>query len=307
MSIRLNYYGGAVQEDRMIADKLRSLKKSLKAAYQAETAGLPNGDFKCLINPNKLTMELDDKILSIPFKDIPVEGQEELDISLKVGDVIEWKETGTHWILYQRYLQENAYYRFAMRQCDTEIQFPDGTKAWAYVKGPDEKGIDWTKTKHLIFNNLNYTLEIYISKTTETLELLQRFTKIKMYDRNWEVQAKDDITTEGIIVVYLKEDYENKWAQDEVEEELPAPASATIQAFPHIEGPQEVYPYDIIEYQIIGAANGEWGLSNKRARILSQNESSVKIEITTGKSGDVSLIYRGYGSDIIHNISILSL
>jgi hypothetical protein len=35
-----------------------------------------------------------------------------------------------------------------------------------------------------------------------------------MYDRNWEVQAKDDITTEGIIVVYVKEDYENKWAQD---------------------------------------------------------------------------------------------
>jgi hypothetical protein len=61
-------------------------------------------EFRCLINPNKITMELDDKMLSIPFKDICLNKEEpslkEEVIGVKCGSVIEWKETGTHWIVY---------------------------------------------------------------------------------------------------------------------------------------------------------------------------------------------------------------
>jgi hypothetical protein len=55
-----------------------------------------------------------------------------------------------------------------MRQCEDEPLEIDGVKYWYYLKGPDEKGIDWQKSKNLIFNDLNYSLEIYISNTTET-------------------------------------------------------------------------------------------------------------------------------------------
>ena len=55
-----------------------------------------------------------------------------------------------------------------MRQCDDETIEIGGKRFWYYLKGPDEKGIDWQKSKHFIFNDLNYTLEIYISNNSVT-------------------------------------------------------------------------------------------------------------------------------------------
>mgnify|MGYP003506541507 CR=1 FL=1 len=54
-------------------------------------------------------MELDDKVLSIPFKDICLnkarpEGETTSEgkelIGVQCGDTIEWKDNGTHWIIY---------------------------------------------------------------------------------------------------------------------------------------------------------------------------------------------------------------
>ena len=67
---RLQYRGGNA-EGRMQKDKLNSLKKSLLYSYQAETIRLTDGrEFRCLINPDKLKPEYDNKIISIPFEDI---------------------------------------------------------------------------------------------------------------------------------------------------------------------------------------------------------------------------------------------
>ena len=323
---RIEYRGGARQVDRMIEDKQRSLNKALLYSYQSATAILEDGrEFRCLINPNKISMEADDKMLSIPFKDICLnkdkpsetttsDGKEE--IGVQCGSVIEWKENGTHWIVYSQYLQETAYFRGLMRQCDDETIEIGGKRFWYYLKGPDEKGIDWQKSKHFIFNDLNYTLELYISNTTETNEFFQRFTKCKIKGKSFEVQAVDRYSTKGILAVYLKEDYENKWAPTQVEEEITPPVEEETPATfnlrrvpaPVIEGPSQVYPYDTVTYKILNTVGGKWLLSNKRARIKNSDSSSVTIEIVTGRSGDINLIYRIDGmEDIIYNIDILSL
>lgn len=68
LTTRLNYRGGSSQVDRMNADKLRSLKYAIQYSYQSATAVLLDGRaFKCLINPDKLNEDADNKILSIPF------------------------------------------------------------------------------------------------------------------------------------------------------------------------------------------------------------------------------------------------
>lgn len=320
LGVRLRYAGGAKQEDRMIADKLNSLRKALLYSYQAATVIVHNTDelreFRALINPNKLTMELDDKVLSIPFEDIclnrprneeePRTSQNYEKIGVKPGDVITWKETDTHWLVYSQFLQEDAYFRGAMRQCDTEVEI-DGKSYWVYLKGPDEKSIDW-KSKGFYFNTLNYSLEMYISKDEKTNEFFHRFKKLKIQGKNWEVQAVDRMTTDGIIAVYLKEDFTNEFenAETSPEETLPPSDSSVDPGLPRIEGAVEVYPYDIREYSIIGLTGGSWSLSNKRARILEQNDTWVKVEITTGRSGDVTLIYTG-AQELKLNISILSL
>ena len=314
---RIQYRGGSRQVDRMIEDKERSFKESLFRSYQSATAILEDGrEFRCLINPNKISMEADDKMLSIPFEDICL-NRERIDgektsqgkevIGVKCGSVIEWKENGTHWIIYSQYLQEVAYFRGLMRQCENECIEIGGKKFWYYLKGPDEKGIDWQKTKHFIFNELNYSIEIYISNTIETNEFFHRFKKLKIKGKPFEVQAVDNLSTDGILTVYLKEDYTNDWAPEEKKEPTPPSIDLPIDEI-LIDGPIHVYPYDIVEYQILNSKGGKWFLSNSRARILNQSDSSVKIEITTGKSGSVSLIYKVDSmSDIIQNIEILSL
>ena len=311
MQNRLKYRGGKQQVDRMIEDKRKGLEQALLYSYQSAVAVLEDGrEFRCLINPNNIDMESDDKILSIPFDAVclnkeygnfsQVSGKEPTGI--KCGSTIEWKENGTHWIVYSQYLEEIAYFRGLMRQCENDALEIGGKQFWYYLKGPDEKSISWQKTKHFIFNELNYTVEIYISNTEETKQLFQRFKNIKIKGRPFEVQAIDDLSTNGILTVYLKESYTNQWEQEKVEtpNEIPSPSSPII-------GPSEVYPYDIIQYTISNLRGGQWHLSNNRARILETTDASVTIEITTGKSGSVSLVYNYDGIDIVHNIKILSL
>lgn len=313
MQTRINYRGGARQVDRMIADKEHSFKESLWRSYQSATAVLEDGkEFRCLINPNKISMELDDKMLSIPFKDKCLNTNRQEEIKVGNGSVIRWKENGTYWIVYSRFLQEIAYFRGLMRQCENEpLEITvNGVKHqfYYYLKGPDEKGINWQNSKHFIFNDLNYAVEMYISNNSITNEFFQRFTKCKIKGKPYEVQAVDRLSTEGLLAVYLKEDYTNEWAAEPVEEAPVAPPKQPIINERKITGPAQVYPYDIVQYEALNSAPGAWYLSNKRAVIREQHGSTVTIEIVTGKSGNVSLIYKCDGmEDMIFNIEILSL
>ena len=87
MKTRLGYLGGNSQIERMNKDKLRSLKKALLYSYQAATAILSDGrEFRCLINPNKLSLDLDNKILSIPFIDYPLNGGQGTSADIEDSD-----------------------------------------------------------------------------------------------------------------------------------------------------------------------------------------------------------------------------
>ena len=95
-------------------------------SYQAATAVLSDGkEFRCLINPDKNKPAYDNKILSIPYKDICLNGprmgktsEGEIDINIRSGDVFTWKETNTHWLVYLEYIEEDAYFRSEIRRCD---------------------------------------------------------------------------------------------------------------------------------------------------------------------------------------------
>ena len=62
----------------------------------------------------------------------------------KPGDVFEWKNTGTYWLIYLQDLTELAYFRGDARKCTYEINWLDnGVKksAYAAVRGPAQTGI----------------------------------------------------------------------------------------------------------------------------------------------------------------------
>ena len=157
MSTRLQYAGGAPQNKRMNEDKLKSLKKALLYSYQSATAILADGrEFRCLINPDQLKNEYDNKIISIPFEDVCLNEKEFNEqgliragktsegirkIGLKPGDVITWKETNTDWLVYLQYFEETAYFRAELRRCKYTVDV-DGTKYKCYAARPSVNEID---------------------------------------------------------------------------------------------------------------------------------------------------------------------
>lgn len=313
---RLQFNGGN-QEGRMIEGKLKALKKALIHSYQAATAILADGrEFRCLINPDKLKMDYEDKIISIPFEDIclnkdrvgtTTEGLEE--IGMKAGDVFTWKETNTTWLVYLRRYEEDAYFRAEIRKCDYEIEI-NNKKYKVYVAGPSKARIDWmTKSTQggVSWNNLNYDAMMYLTKNEETKKYFHRFSKINVCGRPWEVVMTDSISTEGILQVALKEDFVNSVKEAAAAEKQPEPEIDTT--LPYIDGDAIVYPYDEKSYIIQNASDGTWAVDDKsKVSIINQTSQQADIVIKTGRSGQFKLLYqRENEDDIVLNIIIESL
>lgn len=305
MKTRLDYNGGIAQIARMNADKLRSLKRAMTASYQAATAILADGrEFKCLINPDKIKNTYDNKILSIPFKDVCLNASKKgttsqgiVPINLKAGDVFTWKENGSQWLVYLQRLEETAYFRSEIRKCNKTIEI-NGNKYPVYVRGPEQLTIDWQKGNLEMLNKENYTLLMYITKNEETLDYFHRFTKIEIDGLPWEVQVVDSIATEGIIEVSLKETYKNTIEKEiKEEEEIIIPEKKDI----YIKGFNKTLPYEEYLYEIIGTKDeGVWEISNNKAKIIGEkNQLQVKIGIITGRSGSFVLRYVREGLDAI--------
>jgi hypothetical protein len=66
---------------------------------------------------------------------------------------------------------------------------------------------------------LNYTIEIYISNTTETNEFFQRFAKCTIKGKPYKVEAVDRLSIDGLLTVYLKEDFKGSIEGEEIARE----------------------------------------------------------------------------------------
>lgn len=311
---RLQYQGGN-QEQRFINDKLRGLKKALLYSYQAATAILSDEkEFRCLINPDKNKPAYDNKILSIPYKDICLNAprvgktsEGEIDIDIKPGDVFTWKETNTHWLVYLEYIEEDAYFRSEIRRCDQEVKIADNLY-WVYIRGPVETSIEWTQKAGIEWNTLNYSLVMYITADETTNNYFERFKTIKVLDprynkeKTWQVVGVDPYYGDGIIQVFLDEYFENSIADAvaaensaETGEENPVDETAA-----YIDGPTEVQQYSKAYYEIHNAEEGHWYLKWKdEEQDLKSSLKIIPLNISIGELGTFTLIYRIQGQDDI--------
>ena len=321
---RLQYQGGN-QEQRFIKDKLRGLKKALLYSYQAATAVLSDGkEFRCLINPDKNKPAYDNKILSIPYKDIclnmPQVGkttQGEIEIKIKPGDIFKWKQTDSHWLVYLQALEQDAYFRSQIRRCDQQIRIGDNLY-WVYIRGPVETSIEWNQKKGILWNTLNYSLVMYITADDITNSYFERFKTVKILDsrynkeKTWQVVGVDPYYGDGILQVFLDEFFENSIAdavaeknktETETGEENPVNEAA------YISGPLEVPQYSKAYYEINNAENGHWYLIWKgQEQDLKSSKKIVPLNISIGELGTFTLIYRIQGqADITLNVKIIAL
>jgi hypothetical protein len=294
LTARINYTGGKTADQRLINNKLYSFHGALKNAYQSVSVKIPSQEqeIRCLLNPDKITLDYDNKIISI-----------DNSAQLKAGDVFQWVATSTHWIVYLQDLNETAYFRAYVRQCRYTLTI-GSTEYYIYVQGPTETKVPWNQKDKISWNSLNYTLVMFITQDSTTLDYFKRFVKVKFNNTTWEVEAVDTISTAGIIQVNLVENFTNTMEEAQIAI-VPAVVDTTL---PHIIGDSIVKPYDTPAYTIALTSGGTWSINNSKAKILSFTDTSALVEITSAKQGTFTLSYSVNGSaDVTLPIIIESL
>ena len=315
---RLKSSGGFAQQNRMIRDKQRSLDKATLYSYQAarvkkyeqDSVEDKNQPVRALINPDKTKMDYDDKIISIQFEH-----------GYKPGDVFEWCQTNTYWLIYLQDLTELAYLRAEIRRCTQEISWQDEDgvhSTFAAVRGPVETKIDYIQKHGISVDNPNYSLHIYMPKTDETLEYFQRYQKFYLNSADkitknicWRVEAVDSISTPNIIELTAVEYYSNE-IEDDIEAGLvgalkvepidPSPVSSKAVVF--ITGDTFIKPKKEYIYSIGGKIRGTWAVTKDRPVTLEpftdeKGFPAVKVKWNSTYSGQFELSYGNYNKTIV--------
>lgn len=296
--------------------------------------------FRCLINHDKLKVDYEDKIISIPFEensveiDPTVDNNDLLETDFHNGTVFKWvhgnKEEwtpDTYWIVYMQYSEETAYFRAEIRKADQEIEIividEDGnesTKVYrGWMTGPNETNAMWNTKHGIVWNDLNYTKQLYITKDEDTAVFFERFDRVIINGQPWEIQAYNENygtnssnPNTGIIRVALKETYTTT---DEVIKQQKVEEDARITSgVASIQGPSVVAPYDSAVYFAENAAAAQWSVEaiENSSKLITDlvtysidEQNQLHLDVVSGKTFKAGFDIK-YG-DLIKHVTIESV
>ena len=293
MKKRLEFQGGLTQEERMIHDKYETFLYSLNYSYQGcdiqltqswDENKIDDTFYRALINPNKLKQDYDDKVLSIDY-----------NTNIDVGDVILWKGTQTHWLIYLKEFTEDGYFRGDIRRCNHKINFKDENgivnTIWVAVRGPVETSIDSIQKNEIRIDRPNWSLNLLMPLNDKTLKAFDRYSEFLFAGKCWRVEAVNSISMTNILEVNAQEYYINK-DTDDVENEVKdgliiTPDDNTSDS--QIIGETFIKP-KISEIFIAPAEGGTWKvLENCPVCINKIDEKSIEVIWNKTTSGQFTL------------------
>ena len=195
-------YGGSNSIDKLDYRNKQLFNRALQESFNAEEVVLNNKDWRALILEDKLTLELDQKWIGMP-----------LESNLKPGDVIHVKRNDVRWIMVQTDLSERSFCRCVGKRCVTEITWRDEDdnvhSSWAALRGPTETSIKTEARKHILFDQGNEKVALWLPDTPET-KSLRRYKHIMVKGETWEIASVDYLTTPGILELNLVEAQDNR-------------------------------------------------------------------------------------------------
>ena len=301
---RFRQAGGNLQQERMIKDKRRSLDHAIWYSYQGakvlKTDAADRTPVRALINPNKLKMDYDDKIISVGY-----------EYNFAPGTVFEWIGTGTYWIVQLQDLTELAYFRGDIRRCRYEIAWEDENgkhKTYAAVRGPVETKINYIQKHGISIDTPNHSLNILMPKTESAVNYFKRYQKFYLLgDKTcWRVEATDWISTPGILEVTAVEYYSNE-IEDDVD------AGIVDGLVEEIKDPNEGASMQIIgetfikvkknySFRFEGNLASEWKVDSKYPVILTtdpKDPRNIVVKWNSSYSGQFDLYYGTYKKTIV--------
>lgn len=318
MANQLQSKGGYGQQDRMIRDKRRSLDKAMLYSYQAAWIKRQIYDFeetmdgekeappvRALINPNKVKADYDEKVLSTGFEN-----------NFQTGDVFEWCNTNSYWLIYLQDLTELAYFRADIRRCRYSVAWndEDGNPQQTYMalRGPVETKIEYIQKNGTSIDRPNYSLNFLLPKTTANLKKFKRYSKFYLQDLVegedkvcWRVEAVNTLSTPGIIEVTAVEYYANA-LNDDIENGIvdgliitPVVVNETDNTNFEIFGDTFIKPKKEYTYYIYNSKLGKWHFNAQLPVIYKefQNDegyNSITIKWDSPLSGQFDI---WFGSD----------
>ena len=195
-------YGGSSSIDKLDYRNKQLFNRALQESFNAEEVVLNNKDWRALILEDKLTLELDQKWIGMP-----------LESNLKPGDVIHVKRNDVRWIMVQTDLSERSFCRCVGKRCVVEITWRDEDdnvhSSWAALRGPTETSIKTEARKHILFDQGNEKVALWLPDTPET-KSLRRYKHIMVKGETWEIASVDYLTTPGILELNLVEAQDNR-------------------------------------------------------------------------------------------------
>ena len=318
MRKRLEWQGGIAQEDRMIKDKWRTLLRTLKYSYQACDIALAQAQqeildeglepeypiVRALINPDKNKQDYDDKILSVDYIH-----------QFKPGDVFEWKNTGTHWIIYLQQLTEDAYFRGEIRRCRYKIKFKDedGNICYTYaaIRGPVETQIDSIQKNQERIDKPNLSLNILMPRNEVTIKAFDRYKEFILDGRCWKVKAVDPISMtidrQGVLEVNAQEDYINEVTDDEINEIKDGLVVEPDEPTPNSEINGETFIKPAIpEIYTVDIDGGTWCIRENNVPVDIEPIDNKSVQVTWKKmtSGQFTLVWNN-GSDTYEKVIVV--
>ena len=300
--------GGRTQQERMIRDKRRSLDKAVLYSYQGAfvkkffpleeevTEQLRNQPpVRALINPDKTKQDYDDKIISIGYEH-----------NYQPGDVFEWVNTNSYWIIYLQDKTELAYFRGEIRRCRYTIQFQDedGNVHFTYaaVRGPVETKINYIQKSGISVDKPNLSVNFLLPASEYNLDYFNRYSKFYLIEDSkkicWRVEAIDWISMQGILQVNAVEYYSNEF-EDDIENGIAGglivkeenPNTGRIENL--ISGDTFIKPKGVYTYTYTGLSSGEWNIDTERYPVeyKIEDERTIKVKWTASYSGQFDITY----------------
>lgn len=265
MKRRINYYGGAAQQDRMIRDRLWTLMRATKHSYQAARFNrYPEYEKEVVgvFNPVTINQDYDTKMISTPF-----------DSGYKVGDVFRWENTQTLWIIYNQNFTELAYFRGSTRRCNYMVRWVNGERELCEtpisVIGPSmpdhTRMINGMMAGSFIVPSGN--LICLVTDNQKNRGYFHDDQTFIILGISYRVTNIDRLSMPGVIQIHATE-YTTNMIEDDVEEDIRnawniQPIIPEHQSEYGIEGPVSVKPYEEAEFTAI-VKGGTWFIAENR-------------------------------------------